>query len=350
MNGTNALMDGCIASTGNAGAEREVRSQVLSGLAGTAETNDVSAQAMEVLRSSNVAFAGKEVCLFVTFVAGEQLLPGPLALVRALVASGLVVVVCCAVSDMDVTIDLTGLDGAALVLKRENGGYDFAVWAATLARMPELWSAKRLFFVNDSVLGPLAGFDRTLERIRASDAGFLALTESFEVRHHVQSYFFVLQNDGLSSEEVRTFWREVKVEKTKYDVIQKYEVSMLERMRDAAGLKTEALFSYDFLFPETDWSSLKGTNPTLDLWENLVRSGFPFVKVSLLYNPRKFEIAHWPLLIAQHGGDVDMFRRHLSRVRETRGFFARHSPRWLLGTNLLRGVIRAVGWARGQDF
>ncbi|NBE08651.1 rhamnan synthesis F family protein [Paragemmobacter ruber] len=347
MNGINAAISGESPLTDRGRADRGDRSQGASGLSGEVEPLDVCAQAMEVLRSSEVAFEGKEVCLFVTFVAGNQLLPGPLALVKALVASGLSVVVCCAVNDMNVTIDLTGLDGAAHILKRENGGYDFAVWAAALARMPDLWSAKRLFFVNDSILGPLSGFDRTLERIRASDADFLALTESFEYRHHVQSYFFVLQNDGMSSEQVRTFWSEVKAEQTKIDVIQKYEIRLLEQMRETAHLKTEVLFSYDFLFPQMDWSSLKGKNPTLHLWEQLVTSGFPFVKVELINaNPHNFDIAHWPRLVKRYGGDVEIFNQHIVMIRKTRGLPRQHPVGWRSRITLGRMIARAKGWAR----
>lgn len=326
---------------------REVRSQAVSAVAESLETGDVTTQAIEVVRSSTAPFTGQEVCLFVTYVPGDQLLPGPIALVKALAASGQVVVVCCAVDDLSVTVDLTGLDGAAVILKRENGGYDFAVWAAVLAQMPELWSAKRLFFVNDSVLGPLAGLDRILQRIRASDADFLALTESFEIRHHIQSYFFVLQNKGLPSAAVRAFWRQVRVEKTKSAVIEKYEVQLLEHMRDVAGLKTEVLFSYDFLFPGADWSSVKGKNPTLYLWEHLINSGFPFVKVELLNaNPHNFYISHWPLLVSLHGGDAEMFHRHLSRVRETRGLPRPKYSRLACGTALWRNLMRTRQWVK----
>ncbi len=268
-------------------------------------------------------------------------------MVGALAASGQTVVVCCAVENLGLRVDLEGLDGAAFIVKRKNGGYDFAVWAAILAKMPELWSAKRLLFVNDSILGPLDGFDSTLERLRASDADFLALTESFEIRHHTQSYFFVLQNKGMSSAEVRTFWRQVRVEKTKSAVIEKYEVGLLQLMRDVAGLKTEVLFSYDFLFPGTDWSAVKMQNPTLYLWEHLINSGFPFVKAELLHaNPHNFNIAHWQPLVALHGGDVSIFQKHLAMMRETRGLPRPKPSRWITGTALLRGLMRAGRWAR----
>lgn len=279
----------------------------------------------EIGRNSALRFQGREVCLFVTYVPGTRLLPGARALVQALAASGLAVVVCCAVNDMSASIDLDGLEDAALVLKRKNGGYDFAVWAAVLARMPELWSSKRLVFVNDSILGPLAGLDQTLQRIRASDADFLALTESYDIRHHSQSYFFVLQNRALSNVQIRSFWRDVRVEKTKQAVIEKYEVGMLSHVREIAGLKAEILFSYDFMFPGIDWSAIRLQNPTHHLWEHLVSVGFPFVKAELLHtNPIDINIDHWPQIVALRGGDVDLFRAHLTMMDDTRGFPAEH--------------------------
>ncbi len=262
-------------------------------------------------------------------------------MVQALAASGQTVVICCAVDNMGLTIDLTELDGAAFILKRKNGGYDFAVWAATLARMPQLWFAKRLLFVNDSILGPLDGFQRTMERVRSSDADFLALTESFEIRHHTQSYFFALQNKAMDTPEVRMFWQQVHVEKTKSAVIEKYEAGLLHHLRDVAGLKTEVLFSYNFLFPGIDWSVIKSQNPTLYLWEHLINSGFPFVKVELLHvNPGKLNIAHWPPIVTLHGGDVDIFYKHLAKIRETRGRPRSRFSRMTPSAALLRGLMR----------
>lgn len=287
-----------------------------------ADANDAapSDHPIEILGKMPEGFAGKEVCLFVTYVPNGRLLPGALAMIRSLLAAGQSVVVCCAVDDLAVRLDLSELDGAALIVKRRNGGYDFAVWAAVLAAMPALWSARRLFFVNDSILGPLEGFARTLQRIRRSDADFLALTESFEISHHSQSYFFVLQNRGLSSAAMRGFWRKVKVERTKTVVIEKYEVDLLRHARDVAGLATEILFSYQHLFPDIDCRAISAMNPTHYLWEHLLNSGFPFVKAELLFmNPLDLNIAHWPQIVALHGGDVDLFRKHIAMMERTRG-------------------------------
>lgn len=293
---------------------------------------------IDVVRNSASTFVGQEVCLFVTYVPEGRLLPGALALVKALAASGLSVVVCCAVNDPGLSIDLAGLESAAVIVKRQNGGYDFAVWAAVLAQMPGLWHAQRLFFVNDSILGPLDGFDRTLERIRASEADFLALTESFEIRYHSQSYFFVLQNKGLSSADMRGFWRDVRVEKTKMAVIEKYEVGLLRFARDVAGLATEVLFSFDFLFPGTEWSAIKRLNPTHHLWEHLIHSGFPFVKAELLYaNPLGLNIDHWAQIVALHGGDVGLLEDHVAKMKETRGSPTKR--RRLEGWKVLRRMI-----------
>jgi len=272
------------------------------------------------VRKAEASLFGKEVCLFVTYVPGDHLLPGAVAMIQALAASGLTVLVCCAVNDMQLSTDHTGLDGAAAVLKRRNGGYDFAVWAAVLAEMPEIWTAKRVVFINDSILGPLQGLDDLVGRIRASTADFVALTESYDIQHHSQSYFFVLQKDALSAFEIRNFWRRVRVEDTKIDVIRKYEVSLLQYVRDVARLDAEILFSFEFLFPEVDSAPLHKLNPTHHLWEHLVHCGFPFVKAELLNeNPLGLNIAHWQPLVALHGGDVDMFKAHLAKMKETRG-------------------------------
>lgn len=274
---------------------------------------------LTVVRRPTVDFAGKEVCLFVAYAPDGRLLPGALMLVKALVDAGLTVVVCCAVNKMETSIDIEGLNDAAAILKRKNGGYDFAVWAAALAEMPSVWSAARLFFVNDSILGPMHGFDQMMDRIRNSTADFLALTESYQIEHHSQSYFFVFQNKGLLSPEVRSFWRNVRVEKYKDDVIKKYEVALLGHVRNVARLEADVLFSHKVLFPDVDIEPIRRLNPTHHLWEHLIHFGFPFVKAELLHaNPLRLNIDHWEPLIALHGGDVSLIKDHLRKIKSTR--------------------------------
>jgi len=302
------------------------------------QETDLQTYPVEFLRKPTLAFDGKEVCLFIAFVPKGRLLPGAIAMVQALAASGVAVLVCAAVEDMGASLDLAGLDCAAAVIKRRNGGYDFAAWSAVLGSLPELWSAERLFFVNDSILGPLHGLDALLAKIRSSDADFVALTESYEIRHHSQSYFFVFQKAALVSDAIRAFWREVQVEKTKSDVIQKYEVALLERVRDIAGLTAEILFSLDSLFPGVDCSRIRKINPTIHLWEHLINCGFPFLKAELLYaNPLRAPIEHWPQIVSLHGGNVAVFSAHVVEMSKTRG---RQSTRKRFGNwKLMRWIL-----------
>ena len=270
-------------------------------------------------RAPEQAPDGREICILVGFAPTGKASPGAIALLDALSDEGIDCYLCLAVNDTATEVDLTGLDRAKAIMCRKNGGFDFAVWAAALADRPDIWNASRIYFVNDSILGPLRGFQDVLTRIRSSDADFVALTDSFDSKHHVQSYFFVLQGQALSNWVVRKFWRQVRVLAMKDSVISAYELTQLAEMRDAAGLKVEVLFSLEKLFPGVDLTDLAPINPTHQLWEHLLHSGFPFVKAELLCtNPLGLPIHHWPAMVELYGGDLGVFRAHLDERQKFR--------------------------------
>ena len=83
---------------------------------------------------------------------------------------------------------------------RQNEGYDFGAWAH-VARDVNLARTRSLSLINDSVIGPLneASFSTVFYRIRASSAQLIGLTDSFEITHHLQSYFLVAKAEGVAT-------------------------------------------------------------------------------------------------------------------------------------------------------
>ena len=84
--------------------------------------------------------------------------------------------------------------------------------------------------------------------LRDSKADFVALTESYEIKHHTQSFFFAFQNSALTNPAVRQFWKNVRVERDKTEVIQNYEIVLLNQVCRANNLGVEILFSFKMLF------------------------------------------------------------------------------------------------------
>jgi len=219
---------------------------------------------------------GKNVCLFVAYAPDGYLPKSTIHYIRSLKHEGLTVIVIVASRNSgrphaDAEIECDGL------ISRDNIGYDFASWALGLQILPSIWQAKTVLCTNDSIFGPLSqpSFKSLMERIEASRADYIALTQSWQVTHHCQSYFFMLKEKALGHRGVKHFWADLEIVTDKDQAILRYEVPMLEMIR-GFGLATEVMF------PLGDRDFKQDMNPTLDHWRELIQSGFPFIKVQVL--------------------------------------------------------------------
>jgi hypothetical protein len=218
----------------------------------------------------------KNACLLVAYSPNGYIPNSTLHYGRALKQQGLTVIVIVASRNSgrpyaDAEIVSDGL------ISRDNLGYDFASWALGLQILPSIWQADSVLFTNDSIFGPLfqPHFARLMQRIAAAQADYVGLTQSWQVRHHYQSYFFVLKKKALGHRGVRNFWNNLKIVKDRDQAIDRYEVPMLEMIK-GLGLQAEVMF------PLGDRDFEKDINPALHRWRELVHSGFPFIKVQTL--------------------------------------------------------------------
>ena len=276
--------------------------------------------------------AGRHVALFATYSETGAILPYTARYLAFLRDSGHVVIPLVATPD-PATIDDAGyLAFSPHVFLRENGGFDFSMWASALATAPQLWSAESLLFCNDSVIGPGNG-DTLLARLSASGADAVALTESAEGGPHLQSYFFRLNRRALGAAEVRDFFATILAWSDKTEVTRRYERG-LSRVLAEAGLRHETLFP---LGPDTG-----ALNPTLHFWRRLLDQGYPFLKAEVLRDARSLsaqlttragdpppalETEATAAILAQHGFDVEAVRTHIAAMRAERARNAFLDPR-----------------------
>jgi O-antigen biosynthesis protein len=176
-----------------------------------------------------------------------------------------------------------------VVLVRQNEGYDFGSWQAGLAFCkPYLRNASRLILTNDSCYGPLNPLDVLFERLAASRADVVGLTESTAIRSHLQSYFVAYGARLLRSSLFWLFWEQIGIWSSKLDLVMAYEVGWSGVLADA-GFTQEALF-------------LAGQhgNVTHTHWRELLEElQFPFLKTELLrLNPIRQDIDAWPQVAA----------------------------------------------------
>jgi glycosyltransferase involved in cell wall biosynthesis len=244
-----------------------------------------------------------EVALFATHSPHGRLKPHVRHYIESLKRQGISTVL---VVNIESPLDATDVNvGVATdgIFIRQNEGFDFAAWAHILRLCPELFDAKILYLLNDSVIGPTndAAFDDLLTRLRNSRADVIGLTENFDRAWHLQSYFLAVKRRALSSAELRELFDSIVSYRDLDDVISQCELPFASSLK-VAGIDCEALF------PATD-----GRDPTVYHWKRLLQSGFPFVKVKTIRGVfAGLDISDWPQLLAAQGYDVSLAERTLA--------------------------------------
>ena len=179
-----------------------------------------------------------------------------------------------------VQLDVPSASLAGLLM-RANRGLDFAAWAQALRLFPQLWAARSVTLMNDSVLGPIRpdSLEAVYARLMRLEGDVAYLTKSELTRKHYQSYFIHLSARALNSAAVRTFFAGVENRHSKSDVINLYEFGLTDVL-DGSGLKTDILFDVCPTF-----ESCRFDSPTSSLWRPLIEEhNFPFVKAVVLRN------------------------------------------------------------------
>ena len=238
---------------------------------------------------------GGEVALFVTHSAHGRLKPHVRHYLEALQREGVAVTLIVAADrgfgdDAPWLYDL--LDGLYV---RENQGWDFACWSHVLRLNRHFYGADTLYWMNDSLIGPVnqAAFHAIIERIREHGAGMVGLTANAERGRHIQSYFLAFKPKALRSFAFQQFVLGVRSFSDKDDVINGYEIR-LAPMLEAAGIDVAALFEPAQIH-----------NPTIYEWRQLLDDGFAFVKfLAITHDIRHVDKSGWREELHRHGYDV----------------------------------------------
>jgi hypothetical protein len=252
----------------------------------------------EVLRLKS-ANPHETTALFATYTPEGSVKPHVRPFLEALANEGVattLIVTADHIGAVDATDLVDLVDGLYI---RRTEGYDFGAWAR-IAREIDLSETRYLCLFNDSIIGPLnvGRFSTVFDRIRASDAQLIGLTDSQEIMHHLQSYFLVAKDDGVAA--LANYLAGVKAYANQEDVIIHYEVPLSRHFRNL-NLKIEALFP----------SSTRG-NETIERWRELIRRGFPFVKVAALRSGG----ADWRAVLQGEGYDADIADKTLAMVAQ----------------------------------
>ncbi len=186
---------------------------------------------------------------------------------------------------------------------RDNEGWDFACWAHVLRLNRAFYRADILYWLNDSLIGPVEqpAFHAVLQRVRAGGQGMVGLTASLEHAYHVQSFFLAFKPQALRSAAFQRFVLGIQSLPGKQDVIDAYELKLAAYLK-AAGVPASAVFE-----------PLGPDNPVIHGWKALLDAGFPFLKVAVA----KHDLGHagkagWREALGSHGFDVSLADRLLA--------------------------------------
>lgn len=280
---------------------------------------------------------GPRVVLFLHWDRGGRVREALFDYIGQLAASGRSVVFVTNAGKLAPAAEARLLGLCAGILVRRNIGYDFGGWrdAIETLDLPQA-GTEEIIIANDSIFGPVRPIDSMLLRLDYDAADVWGLTESWQRRYHLQSYFVAFGPRAIRSPAFRRFWSGVIPAPSKAFVIGKYEVGLTQAMI-RAGLRVTALWSYEALTRQitrdqlapyldiepggradphdlTRWLHIlrlrdsiarrRPLNPTSDLWRYLLLSGYPFIKRELLRdNPTKVEdIGDWADLLRDELG------------------------------------------------
>lgn len=273
---------------------------------------------------------GPKIVLFLHWDGNGRVRDALFPFIAQLAGSGRSVVFVTNAGKLEAKAEARLLEICAGILIRRNVGYDFGGWrdAIETLDLPRA-ETEEIIIANDSVFGPVRPLETTLLRLDYQQADVWGLTESWQRRYHVQSYFVAFGPRAIRSPAFRRFWAQAVPAPSKTYVVAKHEVGLTQAMLKAE-LRVAALWPYELLtkavtneklatITESDapgsrpdpmeltrWlhalrlreaiATRRPLNPTTDLWRHLLLSGFPFIKRELLRdNPTRVEdIGDWP--------------------------------------------------------
>jgi lipopolysaccharide biosynthesis protein len=189
----------------------------------------------------------------------------------------------------------------ARVIHRDNTGYDFGAWRDGLSVLPPDLKLQRLILANDSVFGPLQDLATVIAKCDPQIADVWGITDCYQFRYHLQSYFLLFHERALQSKAFAKFWKSFRYTSNKSVVIGMYEVGMSQALLKG-GLRLRALCPYPQLVDEVVLGKLDAApedeyferlldgvnagvplNPSHFFWEHLVTvARCPFIKRDLL--------------------------------------------------------------------
>jgi lipopolysaccharide biosynthesis protein len=158
-------------------------------------------------------------------------------------------------------------------LLRKNLGYDFGTWF-DLINWNKVEEADRVIFLNSSIVGPFYNVEPLYRVLFDDKFDFVGVTESLEVRRHFQSFMWSASSHIVYSDWFQRYLEKPLSRNSRLEAIFEKEIPLLETIENY-GYRSACLFRAGSLCPPA-------IDPSIFAWQNLLRSGFPFIKKKIV--------------------------------------------------------------------
>ena len=196
------------------------------------------------------------------------------------------------------------------IIAEKHGEYDFGSYKRGLEEAYQYsQDYDAIIIANDSCYGPIRPLNNIFKTMEYSDCDFWGLTVNQEIYlPHLQSYFLVFNKKIINSEIFRNFFRKVKRENSKQDIVENYEIALTPTFLDA-GFKMDNFIKKIF-----------ERNPTLEfnLFTFLMKNDFPFFKVSSINDQPKIKKEIFKNYLKNNRTLFELFNKHSNRIYKRR--------------------------------
>ena len=249
-------------------------------------------------------FSGKPVCIFSHFDKSNEVAEYVVYYLQALNKVFDIVFVSTATLSASSVEEIASLVNTAIV--KENIGYDFGAWKTGLGYLESVGvDYDNLLLCNDSVYGPFGEVVDIIDKASKSGADVYAISDSYEITYHLQSYFMFFNKKALKSSAWYNFWNDYKIIKNKHELILRNEIGISQQLC-AEGLNLKAMVPA---------STLGHINNMHFNWKQaLLDYDAGFIKIELLRdNPLNIQISDWESVASKLGYPVQLANKHLMK-------------------------------------
>lgn len=182
------------------------------------------------------------------------------------------------------------------VVYTDNKAYDWGLYSIGVRLINDLGiSGHPIVLANDSVIGTMDSLSPLFEVARSGRYEVTGAIDSLLHDWHLQSFFIYCSAEMVASEVWRSFWQLYRPHSDRWYVVNAQEMGF-SRWLVRHNIPVGAAWSYEELLrtaengKASEWraqiiAEQQITNPTIEMWDLLLKVRFPFLKKAVLTTP-----------------------------------------------------------------